>query len=132
MDKISMTQHLIKGCKGGSSSPRTPTEQPDDLQSVAKAKILIALGEGEFAGALTAKDIYLDGTPLENSDGSQNFSGVAWEFRPGTQAQNYIQGIPGSENEINVGVEVSSKTAWSRSFSNTQLSAFRLRLKWPS
>ncbi|HFU1285534.1 TPA: host specificity protein J, partial [Klebsiella michiganensis] len=127
-----MTQHLIKGCKGGSSSPRTPTEQPDDLQSVAKAKILIALGEGEFAGALTAKDIYLDGTPLENSDGSQNFSGVAWEFRPGTQAQNYIQGIPGSENEINVGVEVSSKTAWSRSFSNTQLSAVRLRLKWPS
>ncbi|SAQ10541.1 gp24 [Klebsiella michiganensis] len=132
MDKISMTQHLIKGCKGGSSSPRTPTEQPDDLQSVAKAKILIALGEGEFAGALTAKDIYLDGTPLENSDGSQNFSGVAWEFRPGTQVQNYIQGIPGSENEINVGVEVSSKTAWSRSFSNTQLSAVRLRLKWPS
>ncbi|MFO3862130.1 phage tail protein, partial [Klebsiella michiganensis] len=127
-----MTQHLIKGCKGGSSSPRTSTEQPDDLQSVAKAKILIALGEGEFAGALTAKDIYLDGTPLENSDGSQNFSGVAWEFRPGTQAQNYIQGIPGSENEINVGVEVSSKTAWSRSFSNTQLSAVRLRLKWPS
>ncbi|MFH3080913.1 phage tail protein, partial [Klebsiella sp. KE9038] len=127
-----MTQHLIKGRKGGSSSPRTPTEQPDDLQSVAKAKILIALGEGEFAGALTAKDIYLDGTPLENSDGSQNFSGVAWEFRPGTQAQSYIQGIPGSENEINVGVEVSSKTAWSRSFSNTQLSAVRLRIKWPS
>ncbi|WP_224299383.1 TipJ family phage tail tip protein [Klebsiella oxytoca] len=127
-----MTQHLIKGRKGGSSNPRTPTEQPDDLQSVAKAKILIALGEGEFAGALTAKDIYLDGTPLENPDGSQNFSGVFWEFRPGTQAQNYIQGIPGSENEINVGVEVSSKTAWSRSFSNTQISAVRLRLKWPS
>lgn len=127
-----MTQHLIKGRKGGSSSPRTPTEQPDDLQSVAKAKILLALGEGEFAGALTAKDIYLDGTPLENSDGSQNFSGVAWEFRPGTQAQNYIQGIPGSENEINVGTEISSKTAWTHSFSNTQLSAVRLRLKWPS
>ncbi|HBU7059883.1 TPA: hypothetical protein MC696_004113, partial [Klebsiella oxytoca] len=127
-----MTQHLIKGRKGGSSNPRTPTEQPDDLQSVAKAKILIALGEGEFAGALTAKDIYLDGTPLENPDGSQNFSGVVWEFRPGTQAQNYIQGIPGSENEINVGVEVSSKTAWSRSFSNIQISAVRLRLKWPS
>ncbi|MEC5787938.1 DUF1983 domain-containing protein [Klebsiella michiganensis] len=29
-------------------------------------------------------------------------------------------------------MEVSSKTAWSRSFSNTQLSAVRLRLKWPS
>ena len=122
----------IKGRKGGSSSSRTPTEQPDDLQSVAKAKILLALGEGEFAGGLTARDIYLDGTALENADGSQNFSGVAWEFRSGTQAQKYIQGIPGTENEINVGSEVSSSTAWTRTFTNTQLSAVRLRLKWPS
>ncbi|WP_410688154.1 TipJ family phage tail tip protein [Citrobacter europaeus] len=122
----------IKGRKGGSSSSRTPTEQPDDLQSVAKAKILVALGEGEFAGQLTGKDIYLDGTALENADGSQNFSGVTWEFRAGTQAQKYIQGIPGTENEISVGSEVSSATAWTRTFTNTQLSAVRLRLKWPS
>ncbi|ECK4744198.1 host specificity protein J [Salmonella enterica] len=122
----------ITGRKGGSSSSRTPTEQPDDLQSVAKAKILIALGEGEFAGQLTGKDIYLDGTALENADGSQNFSGVTWEFRAGTQAQKYIQGIPGTENEISVGTEVSSATAWTRTFTNTQLSAVRLRLKWPS
>ncbi|PAO06170.1 host specificity protein [Enterobacter cloacae] len=126
------TSTPIRGRKGGSSSSRTPTEQPDDLQSVAKAKILVALGEGEFAGHLTAKDIYLDGTPLENADGSQNFSGVAWEFRPGTQAQKYIQGIPGTENEISVGTEVSSTTAWTHTFTNTQLSAVRLRLKWPS
>ncbi|MFP2201250.1 TipJ family phage tail tip protein [Enterobacter ludwigii] len=126
------TAIAIKGRKGGSSSSRTPTEQPDDLQSIAKAKILVALGEGEFAGQLTAKDIYLDGTDLENADGSQNFSGVTWEFRAGTQAQKYIQGIPGTENEINVGTEVSSATAWTRTFTNTQLSAVRLRLKWPS
>ncbi|MCU3670054.1 phage tail protein [Enterobacter hormaechei subsp. steigerwaltii] len=118
--------------KGGGSSSRTPTEQPDDLQSVAKAKILVALGEGEFAGQLTGKDIYLDGTALENADGSQNFSGVTWEFRAGTQAQKYIQGIPGTENEISVGTEVTSATAWTRTFTNTQLSAVRLRLKWPS
>lgn len=126
------TTTQIKGRKGGSSSSRTPTEQPDDLQSVAKAKILVALGEGEFAGQLTGKNIYLDGTALENFDGSQNFSGVTWEFRAGTQVQNYIQGIPGTENEINVGTEVSSATAWTRTFTNTQLSAVRLRLKWPS
>lgn len=122
----------ITGRKGGSSSSRTPTEQPDDLQSVAKAKILVALGEGEFAGQLTGKDIYLDGTALENADGFQNFSGVTWEFRSGTQAQKYIQGIPGTENEISVGTEVTSGTAWTRTFTNTQLSAVRLRLKWPS
>lgn len=122
----------VKGRKGGSSSSRTPTEQPDDLQSVAKAKLLIALGEGEFAGGLTAKEIYLDGTALENADGSSNFSGVAWEFRSGTQAQQYIQGIPGTENEVSLGTEVSSATAWTRTFTNTLISAVRLRIKWPS
>ncbi|GJL16150.1 hypothetical protein TUM17573_01110 [Klebsiella pneumoniae] len=57
---------------------------------------------------------------------------MAWEFRPGTQAQSYIQGIPGTENEISVGTEVSSQTAWTHTFTNTQLSAVRVRLKWPS
>ena len=121
----------IKGRKGGSSSSRTPTEQPDDLQSVATAKILLALGEGEFGGELTAQDIYLDGTALENADGSQNFSGVTWEFRSGTQDQSYIQGIPGTENEINVGVNLTSDSPWVHTVSNTQLSAIRFRLKWP-
>ncbi len=127
-----MANNIIKGRKGGGSSQRTPTEQPDDLQSVAKAKILIALGEGEFSGGLTGKNIYLDGTPLENADGSENFPGVTWDFRPGTQAQTYIQGIPGTENEISVGTAVSSSTAWTHTFTNTQLSAVRVRLKWPS
>lgn len=122
----------IKGRKGDSSSSRTPVEQPDDLQSIAKAKLLIALGEGEFGGGLTGQSIFLDGTPLLNSDGSSNFSGVAWEFRAGTQAQTYIQGLPGTENEINVGAEVKSAVAWTHTFTNTQLSAIRLRLKWPS
>ncbi len=126
------TAIAIKGRKGGGSSSRTPTEQPDDLQSIAKAKLLIALGEGEFGGGLDGKSIFLDGTPLENADGSQNFSGVAWEFRSGTQAQKYIQGMPGTENEISVGTVVKSSVAWTHTFTNTQLSAVRLRLKWPS
>lgn len=126
------TATKIKGRKGGSSSSRTPVEQPDDLQSIAKAKLLIALGEGEFGGGLTGQSIFLDGTPLLNSDGSSNFSGVAWEFRAGTQAQSYIQGLPGTENEISVGTEVKSTVAWTHTFTNTQLSAIRLRLKWPS
>ncbi|MEH0867521.1 TipJ family phage tail tip protein [Phytobacter diazotrophicus] len=128
-----MANKKIQGRKGGSSSSRTPTEQPDDLQSVAKAKILLALGEGEFSGGLTGQSIFLDGTPLLNADGSSNFSGVTWEFRAGTQAQPYIQGMPGSENEISAGgITVSSATPWTRTFTNPQLSAVRLRLKWPS
>jgi predicted phage tail protein len=127
-----MANKKIQGRKGGGSSSRTPTEQPDDLQSVAKAKLLLALGEGEFYGGLTGQDIFLDGTPLLNADGSTNFSGVTWEFRSGTQAQRYIQGIPGTENEISVGIEVKSTTAWVHTFTNAQLSAVRVRLKWPA
>lgn len=125
-----MTQ--ITGRKGGGGSPRTPVEQPDDLQSVAKAKLLIALGEGEFAGELTGKNIFLDGTPLLNADGSENFPGVVWEYRPGTQAQTYIQGMPAAENEITIGTTVQSSTPWAHAFTNPQLSAVRVRLKWPS
>ena len=126
------TAIAIKGHKGGSSSSRTPVEQPDDLQSIAKAKLLIALGEGEFGGGLNGQNIFLDGTPLVNGDGSTNFTGVSWEFRAGTQAQSYIQGLPGTENEISVGTEIHSANAWSHTFTNTQLSAVRVRLKWPS
>jgi predicted phage tail protein len=41
--------------------------------------------------------------------------------------------MPGSENEISLGgVTVSSATPWTRTLTNTQLSAVRLRIKWPS
>jgi predicted phage tail protein len=87
-----MANKKIQGRKGGSSS-RTPTEQPDDLQSVAKAKFLLALGEGEFSGGLTGQSIFLDGTPLLNADGSSNFSG-AWEFRLVHRRRPIFRGCP--------------------------------------
>jgi predicted phage tail protein len=83
----------FRGAKGGSSS-RTPTEQPDDLQSVAKAKILLALGEGEFSGGLTGQSIFLDGTPLLNADGSSNFSGVTWDFVRAHRRRPTFRGCP--------------------------------------
>lgn len=126
------TATAIKGRKGGSSSPRTPTEAPDDLQSVAKAKVLLALAEGELGGELDGTSIFLDGTAITNTDGSSNFSGVAWEFRSGTQDQTYIQGVPGTENEISVSTEITTVKPWTHTFSNSQLSAARVRLKWPS
>lgn len=66
-----------------------------------------------------------------SSDGTENFPGFRWEFRPGSQAQEYIQGIPAVENEISVGSELKSGAPWVRSVSNLQLSAVRLRLGWP-
>ncbi|MFI7974044.1 host specificity protein J [Serratia marcescens] len=126
-----MDNVTIKGRKGGGGGGHTPVESPDSIQSIARAKMLFALGEGEFAGGLDGTNIFADGTPVLNADGSENFPGFRWEFRPGTQAQDYIQGIPAVENEITVGTELKSGTPWVRSVSNLQLSAVRLRFGWP-
>lgn len=125
-----MKNIAVKGSKGGASNTTTPTESPDSLQSTSYAKILLALGEGEWEGGLDGTNIFLDGTPIVAADGTQNFPGVRWEFRPGTPDQEYIQGMPDVENEITVGTELTSQTPWVRSLTNTQLSAFRLRFSW--
>ncbi|TLG91200.1 DUF1983 domain-containing protein [Pseudomonas edaphica] len=122
----------IHGAKGGEDKPKTPTEAPDSLRSVAIAKMLIAIGEGEFEGTPTARDIYLDNTPLQDPQGNMNFPNVKWEWRTGAVDQTYIQGIPSVENETTIGTELRSGTPWVRSISNTQLSAVRVRFAWPA
>lgn len=125
-------KHDIYGAKGGSEKPKTPTEAPDSLRSVAIAKMLIAVGEGEFEGTPTAKDIYLDNTPLQDPQGNMNFPNVKWEWRTGAVDQSYIQGIPSIENETTISTELRSGTPWVRAISNTQLSAVRVRFAWPA
>lgn len=121
----------ITGAKGGSSKPKTPVEAPDSLQSTNIGKILIAVGEGEFDGAPTDRDIFLDNTPIVDTSGNVNFPGVKWEWRPGSVEQDYIQGIPAIENETTVNVELRSDNPFARALSNTQLSAVRVRMVWP-
>ncbi|MBC3254405.1 DUF1983 domain-containing protein [Pseudomonas paralactis] len=122
----------IHGAKGGEEKPKTPTEAPDSLRSVAIAKMLIAVGEGEFEGTPTARDIYLDNTPLKDPQGNMNFPNVKWEWRTGAVDQSYIQGIPSVENETTISIELRSGTPWVRAISNTQLSAVRVRFAWPA
>ena len=122
----------VYGAKGGSEKPKTPTEAPDSLRSVAIAKMLIAVGEGEFDGAPTAKDIFLDNTPLQDPQGNMNFPNVKWEWRSGAVDQSYIQGIPSVENETTISTELRSGTPWVRAITNTQLSAVRVRFAWPA
>ncbi|MCP1506813.1 putative phage tail protein [Pseudomonas marginalis] len=122
----------IHGAKGGEEKAKTPTEAPDSLRSVAIAKMLIAIGEGEFEGTPTARDIYLDNTPLQDPQGNMNFPNVKWEWRTGALDQTYIQGIPSIENETTISTELRSGTPWVRAISNTQLSAVRVRFAWPA
>ncbi len=118
----------ITGAKGGSQKQHTPVEQPDSAQSMARCRMLLALGEGEFAGGLDATRIFLDGTPLGNPDGSMNFENVSWDFRPGTQTQTPIPGFPAVENETSIGVSLTKATSWTRAISNTQIDAVLVRI----
>lgn len=121
----------IYGAKGGGGGGHTPVESKDSLLSESTAKILLAISEGEIAGGLDDTRIFLDDTPIGNADGSKNFEGVTWEFRAGSEHQEYIQGIPSVDNEIAVGMELKDDQPYVRSINNTQLSAVRIRFSAP-
>ncbi|MEI7052216.1 phage tail protein [Pseudomonas koreensis] len=122
----------IHGEKGGSSKPKSPVEASDSLRSTNLAKLLIAVGEGEFDSVPTDYDIYLDNTPIRDASGNYNFPNVKWDWRPGSVDQTYIPGIPSVENETSLNIELRSDAPWVRSITNTQLSAVRMRLAWPA
>lgn len=119
----------ITGAKGGSQKQHTPVQQPDTVASTNVCRLLMALGEGEYAGGLDDTKIYFNDTPLGNADGSRNFDGVTWEFRPGTQAQEPIKGFPAVESETQVGLALTKAQPWTHLFSNTQIDAVIVRVE---
>lgn len=122
----------IHGEKGGSSKPKSPVEASDSLRSTNLAKMLIAVGEGEFDEVPTDYSIFLDNTPIRDASGNYNFPNVKWDWRSGSVDQAYIPGIPAVENETSLNIELRSDSPWVRSITNTQLSAVRMRFAWPA
>jgi len=121
----------VKGAKAGSSESRKPSIAKDSVASTSTAKILYILGEGEISGLVNGgKSIYLDGTPLLDDAGNSNFDGVTWDFRTGTNEQEYIKGFPDVSNETPINIELRSDNPWIKAFTDTQLSAVRIRFKW--
>ncbi|WP_447982198.1 host specificity protein J [Achromobacter kerstersii] len=120
------------GGKGGGGG-RTPKESPDSLHSTAFARIVDLISEGEVYGPThglngALRDVYLDGTPVANEDGSLNFQSVAIDFRTGTQTQDPLPGFPASEVTTGVNVELTTAVPWVHSFTNPQLSAVRVTI----
>ncbi|MFS8372437.1 host specificity protein J [Xanthomonas campestris] len=119
----------MRGAKKGASSARTPVETPDSLQSIAFAKIIDLISEGEIYGLKDGlRSVYLDGTPLQAADGGFNFQNVRFETRAGTQDQEHLAGFPSVENENSVNVQLRSDQPVVRSFTNPDLSAIRVRI----
>ncbi|WP_233236349.1 host specificity protein J [Bordetella sp. LUAb4] len=127
---------IIAGYKGGGKdggAASAPKEASDSLHSTAYARIVDLLSEGEIYGPVhgtenALQDVYLDGTPVANADGTLNFSNVEIAFRTGTQTQEVLPGFPASENTIGVGIALTDKAPWVHSYSDTQLSAARVTL----
>jgi len=117
----------ISGAGGGSSQPQTtvvqnvtvatPTRQPveaaNNLFSVAFAKTVYAVSEGEIEGFPNSaeEDIFLDSTPIQNPDGSKNFTGYTLDNRTGTdETQTPMLGFSTVENTVGVNTAVTVAT----------------------
>jgi len=93
------------GGKGGGGGGGQ--EDQNTLFSTAKGRVIDLLSEGEIGGLLNGKkSIYLEGTPLQDASGTDNFEGVSWATRVGTNTQDYIPGFSGTENSTTLNTEV--------------------------
>lgn len=127
-----MKDIIPKGSKGGSSQKTyQPTEMEDNLISINKIKVLLAVSDGEVTPDFSLQNLYLDDVPVVSSNGTVNYEGVTAEFRSGTQVQEYIQGMDGASNEITLAREITTTTPYVLSVTNTQLSAVRVKLYMP-
>ncbi|MEG9482748.1 phage tail protein, partial [Mannheimia sp. HC-2023] len=120
----------IYGAKGGGGSSHTPIEAPETGRSKQIVNIVELICEGEIEGLVDGfKSIYLDGTKIQNDDGSYNFNNVSGQLNVGTQDQNVLDGYDSSQNEVNVGVEVKKKNgAIVRTVTDERISRLRLTL----
>lgn len=121
----------------GGGKPRQPKIEKDSLASISTAKILYGLAEGEISGLVDgAKSIKLDDTPLLNDAGQPNFVddkeklAVKWDFRSGSNNQEYIQGFPDVANEKSVGVQLRQATPYVKQINDINLSAIVVRVSF--
>lgn len=121
------------GGKSGGGSARVAQEAADSLRSKAYARVVDLVCEGEIEGLVQGlQSVFLDDTPIQNADGSYNFSGVTLESRPGTQQQDYIPGFASVENEVSVGVECKFAQPVVRAINDPDVDAVRLKVSMPA
>lgn len=105
------------------------TETP--LKSVQFARIADLVGEGEIELVDGLRSIYLNDTPIQNADGTFNFTGVTASWRYGTADQEPLDGFPSVESETVVAVDVLVATPVTRTITTPDLDAVRVTLRWP-
>lgn len=141
----------ISGAGGGRSQPaqqtvvqnvsvsaptRQSVETANNLFSVAFAKTVYALCEGEIEGFPNSitRDVFLDSTPIENQDGTYNFTGYTLDHRTGTdETQTPMLGFTLIENTVGVNVAVTQAAGpITRTITDTDIERCRIIINHPA
>ena len=145
---------IIRGAGGGNrgrNAPPSPVNTPDTLDSRTFAIIQDLLSEGEIAGIHDPggsfnsfhQSIFLNDTPIQNADGSENFTDITVHVRHGDPNQDAISGITNlgeTRSPTAVGVTVTNATgnqdgatlgSVTRQITNTDVDAVIVTLTWP-
>jgi len=136
------------GGGGGGKAPKTVVQQTivqpkarqsviedNNLFSVAFAKTVYALSEGVLEGFPNGikKDVYLDGVPIQNSNGTNNFDGFTLKSRLGEdETQTPISGFSTIENTVGVDINVTRDTSVTKAIADTDTERCRVIIAVPA
>lgn len=108
-------------------------EAKDSLRSKATLSILDLLGEGPIGGLVNGmQGVFLNGTPVQNGNGTLNFQGVSQDIRGGGNTQAVMPGFGNYiESPYSVGAQVKTTTPYVFSVSRADADAVRVIVSVP-
>ncbi len=110
----------------GSSKGHTPREAKDNLKSTQLLSAIDAISEGPVEGPVDGlKSVLLNSTPVLDSEGNTNISGVTVVFRAGEQEQTPPEGFESSGSETVLGTEVKYETPITRTITSANIDRLR-------
>ncbi|WP_213803060.1 phage attachment tail tip protein J [Escherichia coli] len=110
----------------GSSKGHTPREAKDNLKSSQMLSVIDAISEGPIEGPVDGlKSVLLNSTPVLDTEGNTNISGVTVVFRAGEQEQTPPEGFESSGSETVLGTEVKYDTPITRAITSANIDRLR-------
>ncbi len=110
----------------GSSKGHTPREAKDNLKSTQLLSVIDAISEGPIEGPVEGlKSVLLNSTPVLDTEGNTNISGVTVVFRAGEQEQSPPEGFESSGSETVLGTEVKYDTPITRTITSANIDRLR-------
>ncbi len=109
----------------GSSKGHTPREAKDNLKSTQLLSVIDAISEGPVEGPVDGlKSVLLNSTPVLDTEGNTNISGVTVVFRQVSRSTP-PEGFESSGSETVLGTEVKYDTPITRTITSANIDRLR-------